>query len=375
MTILQLISSEGLYGAENMLLTLAGAVKRLGHECLVGVFHDARNAHLEVAHHAARKGLPVRVVPCGSRWDWRAVGKLRTVLDQDQVSVLHAHGYKADIYGCAAAWRRQVALVSTCHNWPSRHPLMRAYAAMDRVTLWAFDGVVAVSDPVEAALLRWGVPADRVRKLANGVEVERFRDALPTLRSELGCGSERLVGFVGRLAPGKGGEILLQAARRICLDRPETKFIFVGDGPLRTEWEALAAHLGLASSTVFTGARSDMPEIYAALDVVVLPSFDEAVPMCLLEAMAAGKPVVATRVGSVDQIVFPERTGLLVEPGDVEGLERAIRRVLDDHALASRLARNGHALVASEYSSDSLAMRYAAVYEQALDRRACRRRN
>jgi len=375
MTILQLISSEGLYGAESLLLTLAGAVTRLGHKCLVGVFHDARNAHLEVAQRAVEKRLPVRFIPCGGRWDWKAVGTIRTVLEQEQVSVLHAHGYKADLYGCAAAWGRQVALVSTCHNWPSRHPLMRAYAAMDRVTLRAFDGIVAVSEPVETVLRRWGLPADRVRRLANGVEVERFRDAKPTIRPELGFGSERLVGFVGRLAAGKGGEMLLQAAQHICLDRPKTKFIFVGDGPLRTEWEALAGRLGLASRTVFTGTRSDMPEVYAALDVVVLPSFDEAVPMCLLEAMAARKPVVATRVGSVDKIVIPERTGLLVEPGDVEGLERAIRRVLDNAALAGRLARNGHAHVTREFSSGSLAMRYAEVYEQALDHCECRRRS
>jgi len=97
--------------------------------------------------------------------------------------------------------------------------------------------------------------------------------------------------------------------------------------------------------------------------------------MCLLEAMAARKPVVATRVGSVDKIVIPERTGLLVEPGDVEGLERAIRRGLDEPALAGRLARNGHAHVTREFSSDALAMRYAEVYERALDRSAWRRRN
>jgi glycosyltransferase involved in cell wall biosynthesis len=375
MTILQLISSEGFYGAESLLLTLAEAVTRLGHMCVVGVFHDGRAPHLEVAHHAARKGLPVRIIRCASRWDRKTIAAIQGLLDGDQVSVLHAHGYKADIYGFAAARGRRVALVSTCHNWPSRRPVMRAYAALDRVTLRTFDGVVAVSEPVETSLRRWGVPESRLRRLANGVEVERFRIARPALRSELGCGAKRLVGFVGRPAAGKGGEILLEAAQRICLDRSDTTFVFIGDGPLRTEWQALAARLGLASRTVFTGARSDMPEVYASLDVVVLPSFNEAVPMCLLEAMAAGKPVVATRVGSVDAIVIPERTGLLVEPGDVEGLEQAIRRVLDDSALAGQLGRQGHAHVNGEFSSDALARRYVAVYERALDSRACHPHN
>ena len=91
--------------------------------------------------------------------------------------------------------------------------------------------------------------------------------------------------------------------------------------------------------------------------------------MCLLEAMAAGKPVVATRVGSVDEIVIPEKTGLMVDAGDVDGLERAIRRVLNDHALADRLARAGHAHVSAEFSAAALAKRYAEIYEAARDRR------
>jgi glycosyltransferase involved in cell wall biosynthesis len=249
---------------------------------------------------------------------------------------------------------------------------MRAYAAMDRVTLRFFDSVVAVSEPVETALRRWGVPADRLRMLANGVEVERFRNARPALRAELGFGSEQLVGFVGRPAPGKGGEILLEAARRICPDRPDTRFVFVGDGPLRGEWEALAARLGITSQIVFTGARSDMPEVYASLDLVVLPSFNEAAPMCLLEAMAAARPVIATRVGSVDKIVIPEKTGLLIEPGNVDGLEQAIRRILYQPAVREQLSRNGFAHVAREFSADTLATSYAQLYEQALNRRACR---
>ena len=117
-----------------------------------------------------------------------------------------------------------------------------------------------------------------------------------------------------------------------------------------------------------------MPEVYASFDLVVLPSFNEAVPMCLLEAMAARKPVVATRVGSVDQVVIPERTGLMVEAGDVDGLERAIRRVLDDAQLAARLSHDGHAHVVREFSSDTLARHYTEVYGRALGRRLSRQR-
>jgi glycosyltransferase involved in cell wall biosynthesis len=366
MTILQLISSEGYYGAESMLLALARTLPGLGCGSIVGVFRDARPHHGELEKRAAQLGLPVETVPCAGRWDWKAVSRVRELVKAHRVDVLHTHGYKADVLGYAAAWPHRVALVATCHNWPSRLPIMRAYAAMDRLALRHFDRVATASGPVAEILSRWKVPAHKLKTIPNGVDMEPFREPAPLLRKELGADSERLVGFVGRLVPDKGGALLLSAAQAVLAVFPNAKFVFAGEGPARAEWEALAVKLGIASKVVFAGTRDDMPAVYASFDIVVLPSFQEAMPMCLLEALAAARPVVATTVGAIPKVIVPGVTGLLCEPGDAHALSTSILRLLRDPELGRTLGNHGRAHVARHFAAEVVAQSYIGLYQEAL---------
>jgi glycosyltransferase involved in cell wall biosynthesis len=369
--ILQLISSEGYYGAESMLLALARSLPALGCGNIVGVFRDARAHNGELEARAAQLGLKAETVPCAGRWDWKSVGRIRELVEAHSVDILHTHGYKADIYGYAAAWPNRVALVATCHNWASRLPSMRVYAAMDRLTLRHFDRVATASGPVADILRRWRVPAYKLKTIPNGVDMVPFNEAAPALRKEFGGGGERLIGFVGRLVPDKGGALLLSAAQAVLAVFPNAKFVFAGEGPARGAWEELAVKLGIASKVVFAGGRGDMPAVYASLDMVVLPSFKEAMPMCLLEALAAARPVVATAVGAVPTVVIPGVTGLLCEPGDANALSAAILRLLRDPELGRTLGNHGRAHVARNFAAEVVGRSYIGLYQEALDER-CR---
>jgi len=365
-TTLQLISSEGYYGAESMLLALARTLPGLGCDSMIGVFSDARSPSGELEKRAAQFGFPVETVPCAGRWDWKTVGRVRELVEAHGVDVLHTHGYKADVYGYAAAWPDRVALVATCHNWPSRLPSMRAYAAIDRLALRHFDRVATASGAVAETLRRWMVPAHKLKTIPNGVDLEPFRQAAPSLRQELGAGSGRLVGFVGRLVPDKGGALLLSAAQAVLDVFPDVRFVFAGEGAARAEWEALAVRLGIASQVVFAGRRDDMPAVYASLDIVVLPSFQEAMPMCLLEALAAARPVVATAVGAIPKVVVPGLTGLLCEPGDAQALSMSLLRLLRVPELGRRLGNHGRAHVTRHFAAEVVAESYMALYREAL---------
>jgi len=366
--ILQLISSEGYYGAESMLLALARTLPGLGCGSIVGVFREPGTRESELERRAAQFGLQVETVPCAGRWDWTSITRIRELVEAHGVDVLHTHGYKADVYGWAAAWRDRVALVATCHNWPSRLLSMRTYAAIDRFALRHFDRVATASGPVEEILRNWKVPAHKLKTIPNGVDMEALRAPTPTLREELDAGGETLVGFVGRHVPDKGGALLLSAAQSVLAAFPNAKFVFVGEGPARDEWEALAAKLGIASKVVFLGRRDDMAAVYGSLDMVVLPSYKEAMPMCLLEALAVGKPVVATRVGSVPELVVPEVTGLLVEPGDANALSAAVLRLLGDMELGRTLGARGRAHVTRRFASEVVGRCYVDLYREALQK-------
>jgi len=252
---------------------------------------------------------------------------------------------------------------------------MRAYAVLDRMVLRRFDKVIVVSDVVAEILRRSGVAPEKISTIFNGVDIELFRGVAPTLRNEIAPDADAIVGFVGRLVPEKGGALLLRSAQQVLALHQKTHFVLVGEGPSRKEWEALAAELGISQQVSFAGVRDDMPGVYASFDALVLPSLIEAQPMCLLEAMAAGKPVVATRVGAVPKLVASGKTGLLVECGDVAGLASGIIRILRDPELARRLGENGQAHVSQNYSAEAMAKSYVVQYQRLLAGRRNRARS
>jgi glycosyltransferase involved in cell wall biosynthesis len=365
MTILQLISSGGFYGAESMLVSLAASLEGLGCASKVAVLRDTRDPHTEVAERAAQSGLETCSIPCAGRWDWNAVGKLREVVDRLGADVVHTHGYKADFYALAARRTSRRRLVATCHNWPDPRLLMQSYAVLDRLALRRFDCVATPSEAVAETLRRSGIRPERLHAIPNGVDVRPLAGTSPSLRRELGCGGAPLIGFVGRLVNEKGGEDLIRAARAVVSAIPEAHFVFAGAGPAGEAWIALASSLGLNRSVHFLGARDDMPAVYASLDALALPSYVEALPMCLLEAMAAAVPVVATAVGAVPSLVAGEEAGILVQPGDVDGLAAALLRLLNDRGLARKLGGAARERVIRDYSSEAMARRYLGLYQPA----------
>jgi glycosyltransferase involved in cell wall biosynthesis len=366
LAILFLISSEGRYGIENMLITLACSLSRLGCNCVIGVFRDSRFPHLEVAEEARRRGLTVEIIDCHGRWDSHAVAKIRRLIIEYGVQIVHPHGYKADMYAFVAASKMDAGLIGTAHNWPNKRFTMRAYAAADRIILRRFDRVIAVSDIVAGMLRRWGMPEQKLATIYNGINVSEFEQAPPRLGLLPGSACRTTIGFVGRLVRDKGGALLLRAAQAVLAQEPDTKVVFYGDGPSRGEWQDLAHSLGIAEHIIFAGQCDDMPAAYTSLDIVVLPSFVESMPMCLLEAMAAGKPVVATRVGGVPKMVVPGKTGLLTEPGDVQNLTLAMLHLIRNPDIARSWGENGRLHVAKHFSGEAMAKSYMNHYYDVL---------
>jgi glycosyltransferase involved in cell wall biosynthesis len=282
----------------------------------------------------------------------------------NSMDVLHAHGYKTNLYARLAARKCRAALVSTAHTWQSQHQLiMRLYATLDRLVLRQFDRVATVSDVLALDLKSAGVDPVRVTTIPNGVETWQRSDVVPVFPD---WSDGPIVGMIARLAPEKGGDVLLRAAPAVLAGFPDARFVLVGDGPCRPAWESLARQLGISERAIFTGTRSDVRNIYARLDVVVLPSFNEGLPMCLLEAMSAGRPVIATPVGAVVKLVIPGETGLLVPTGDADELAKAIQRLLGDREEARRLGENARAHVEAGFTAGIMTRRYLNLYYEAI---------
>jgi glycosyltransferase involved in cell wall biosynthesis len=361
---LQLISSGGYYGAENMLLNLCASQEKACCQNSLLLFYNVHVPNVEFYERARRRGLCVSMVHCKGRADWRAVRQIEEYIREDGIDLVHTHGYKADLYGFLAAWRSRKPVVATCHNWVGGTAALGIYNQMDRMVPKRFDALAAVSDAGAQRLLDSGVPAEKIKIIANGIDVGAFeRGQTPPAISVSGG---KVVGVVARLDLQKGFEYLLRAIRELCDTFCALEVVIVGEGPDRKAIEDMVQEYGLQSNVVLAGQQSDMPGVYAAMDIFVLPSLNEGLPMTVLESMAASRPVVATRVGAIPSVIKDGENGLLVDPRDADGLRNAIARLLSDRALCRRIGDKAHDWVNRNYTSEAMALKYRQLYEAIL---------
>jgi len=333
---------------------------------------------------AARKGVACVAMPGLGRevrpWrDLRALLGLYRMMRTFRPHIVHTHTAKAGMLGRLAAHVAGVpVVVHTFHGHVLRGyfgPLETAfYRAMERRLGASSDVLVAVSDAVKHDLVALGVAPDaKIRVIPLGLDLEPLAGALPrgSLRGEAGVPEGApLIGIVGRLAPIKDVGTFLRAAAEVRAAVPAVRFAVVGDGDERRPLEAECARLGLAGCVFFHGWRREMASVYGDLDVVVNCSRNEGTPVALIEALAAGRPVVATRVGGTPDLLGDGRRGVLVPPGDAEALATAIVDALRGSEAVAARAREGRAYVLAHHSSRRLIDDVDALYRELLARPA-----
>ncbi len=315
-----------------------------------------------------RAGVPVLVIEDPD--DSIAVGALAAHLSEVRADVVHAHMYRAETVATRAvialgeAGQRRPYLTATIHS--SRVRSLDDQEHLRELTPH-MDRLIAVSRAIERKLVDEQRTAAPVSLVYNGVDLERYdnQEACCTLPEEYGMepGSQ-IVGVVARLEPEKGHPTLLEAWPAVLRAVPDAYLLIVGEGSRRDALEAQARELRIAHRVVFTGRRDDVPAVTAALDVAVLPSYREAQGMVILEAMALSRPVVASAVGGIPEMIEDGVTGLLVPPHDAEALAAAIVRLLKDHPLADTLGRAGHDMVHDRFCIELMVNAIESVYDE-----------
>ena len=361
--LVQAVYSLGMGGSETLAMQIAGALNRDGrYACsLYGVEHGG-----PLTEALAADGIPYRVFSRKRRSDWRLLGQLVRKFREDKVQLVHTHHLEQLLFAGTAARLVGAAVVHTEHEFYTLG--RRRHQQILRLLSVLAGTVTTVAEPVTEFLNQSvGIPMRKLKTIPNGVDLSRFQSARPMNRSELGWNGENVVvGCVARLVPGKGHALLLDAFHRVLGRQPQTRLLLVGEGSERSRLEAQAGALGLNGSVRFLGARADVPRLLAACDVVTLASTCEGLPLSILEAMATGKPVVATRVGCVPQVVQDGLTGLLVPPGDAAALAQSLESLVRDEGTRRRLGMQACQLMQSGYSFDRTLEQYEAVYETAM---------
>lgn len=356
-------------GAEVYLVILLRRLRMIpGLSVSAVLFNEGR-----VADELRRSGITVTIISERANGPIAILIKLYRYFRANPCDFVHTHKPKDSIL-CALAnlCLSQASLVRTLHGAPEpfqgiKYLKMNLYEAIDRLIIKALvSKVILVSlELAHTAEKAWKF--ERFKCIHNGIELHGLSDPKKgsIKRLELGVGQDEvLVGSVGRLTPVKGHELLICAAHMLLARGWKIKLLLVGDGPLYCALKTLSESLNIEQNTLFVGHQDTVEEFILAMDIFVLPSVHEGIPLALLEAMALRRPVVATQVGGIVEVIDHGVNGKLVLPGDSVALANSVEELIENPSLAAKLARAGQDRIREEFNAEVMAERTAGVYKE-----------
>lgn len=355
--LLHLISSNGLFGAEKVMLNIAQACNANGNKTWVAGLKNTRNPHEEIVEEAKKRNIRACLLESKSRFDFNAVNSLCRFIKKNKIGILHSHNYKANFIGLLAAKRAGIPIVATLHGYIGNGRKLRFYEALDRFILRYFNKVALVDDSLKKWFKNGG---EKYEVINNGIEVNEFTNSRVCESSR----SEVVIGTVGRLSEEKGHKYLLEAFAKFTKEFSQSKLLIVGDGELRKELLNLSEALGIKEKVTFTGYQEDVARYYSLIDIYASPSLVEHFPMSILEAMSFGKAVAATDVGGTSKMIVNGETGLIIKPHSSEEICQALFSLAKDSALRNKLSENARAFVKENYSLKKMINGYKKVYNE-----------
>lgn len=369
--VMQLRSSAGLYGADRMVLSLNAGLAATGLRSRLLCVHNYRMQRQELFDAANAQGQDVADLPCRGRLDMGTVRALRRHIAATDANIVHVHDYKSAFYAWLATRGRRLARVATLHGWVGATTSLRLYNTMELALLRRFDALAIVAEPQRAVLLRHRVPAEHVHVMDNGIDLPTAAGDRVGARAALGLSQDAFViAAVARLSAEKNLSLLIDVMARLVAGQ-DVVLLVAGDGPERAALEEQARALGISSTVHLLGQRDDIAAMWPAFDVLALPSLTEGMPLVVLEALAHGVPVVASRVGEVPRLLSHSPASILVEPGNADALEDALRAAI---ARGPGLRDTGAARhVREHHSTESMSRRYGALYASLLESGHARR--
>jgi len=358
--VLHILAPGAVGGLERVVQILAQGQARAGAEVHVAAVLDRANAGHPLLDALAAGGVTTHAIVLSGRGYWRERAAILELGGRVRPSVVHTHGYRADVVDAAAARRLGIPTVTTVHGFTGGDWKNRLYERLQRRAYRRFDAVVAVSRPLAEQLMGDDVPPQRVHYVPNA-----WPETVPPLdraaaRRALGLGQDGfLIGWVGRLSGEKGPDVLLDALVHLT-DLPISASV-IGGGREQRLLAVRAQRLGVERLVRWHGTVPDAGRWFAAFDVFVLSSRTEGTPMVLFEAMAAGVPIVATRVGGVPDVLSPAEAALIA-PDDPAALAAEIRAVHREPAAAGERARRARERLRRDFTLPPWLGRYETIY-------------
>jgi len=373
MKILYITIDGKVSGGNTICKRILHAAKKAGNEVeLLSPDRGAMTDGLE------KEGVTLHFVPLTRSFRLDQAVKLARILRKNKIDLVHTHTcLNSEILARIACCLVKIPII--CHQHDpadvfNANSIIAGYQRrLDKMTSRYVYKFIAVADSRRGAMINYrGYPRDKVKLIYNGIKVESFggADCRASERERLNLAvNDKAIGLIGRLETAKGQETLLRSAPAVARLHPDTKFFIIGDDhvngkPSLARCKELISRLKLENTCFLLGFRPNVRELIQAMDIIVLPSLWEAHSLVILEALAAKKPVIASKVGGTPEIITNETEGILVPPGDPESLTREICRVIEDPDLVQKITANGYEKVKEEFSEKRMLNKVFALYEE-----------
>jgi glycosyltransferase involved in cell wall biosynthesis len=370
MNVLHVIDSGGLYGAETMLLHLMTEQVQMGLKPILASIGTLREGEKPIEREARSRGLRVKPFRMRAGPNWAGAHGILRFARLEGIDIIHSHGYKGNIlFGLLPRGIKQVPIVATLHGWTWVGGISRMaiYEWLDSLSLRFVDRVVLVNEAMREHRRVHSLSRRKVQVVENGIPVVNDVDGNHLRPDIVNFTKQRFtVGSIGRLSPEKGYGLLLEAVASLVADGNDLQCVLLGEGELRDALEKKARALGLEDRALLPGYVHGAADYLPLFGAFVMPSLTEGLPMVLLEAMATGVSIVATRVGGIPGVLDGGQAGILVNPGDTNALCEALLAVLVDGGSARKRADRAAQRVRNLYSSRVMAEKYQAIYGQVL---------
>jgi len=366
--VLQLGSSSGLYGAERWILSLIKYFDKSTILSFVGAIVDDSTEEAPLCEESRKLGFESVTIKTEGKYSLEAAFSLRKFIKEKNIDIIHSHGYKTDLLALFATIGLKCKTVSTPHGWTQDPDFkLKMYELLDRMIFPFFDRVVPLSEGLMKSLISIPGLNKKLTLITNGVDIREIEELAEISPEMLALKAQDLfvIGYIGRLVHGKGLDVFISALSK--LKQLQWKAIIIGEGEQENELRRMTEEHGLKDNIQFLGFRADRLSLLKGFDAFVLPSRSEGIPRCVMEAMAAEIPVVASNIPGCRTLIDGKKTGSLFEVDDAEDLVKSLSSTLLDNTVRERYKKEGKQFLAEHYSAERMAKEYERLFLDILD--------
>lgn len=367
--VLHLISTKAFLGAERVICEILKKNNSNNITMSLGILTSSGDIIKRFHKEIGRTDIVILKFGGSEKLSFNTVKRISNYIQENSINIVHSHNYKSDFYAfiCKLIIKNKLHLIASNHTWKLNTIREYGYKWLDSLIMKKFDGLIAISSEIKDEMIRAGINKSKIKIILNGVDCEEHERSLAKTearaRLELGE-NDFIVGCVASLTPEKGHMTLLKAFSEVHTATSEIKLCLVGEGPERNKIENYIYDNKLSETVFLKGSRADIRELYKGFDVFILPSYQEGLPMVLLESMASGVPVIVTYVGAIPEIIQNNQNGIIIEPGNIGQMAQAILEINSNKEIRGTIRKNALKTVKEKYSSDLMTEEYQQIYKE-----------